>query len=67
MALKAIWQADPVWHNLNHVMYWLGKRAHSHTDWLYDFSKYVDIRFDSRTGKCLVKHDTMDTYLNFED
>jgi hypothetical protein len=44
-------------------MVWLDERKNRHTDWLDDHSKYVDIRFDSRTGDFLVKHEKDGTNL----
>ena len=36
---------------------WLQARAGRHVDWLEDGSKYVNVRFDSRTGAFLIRHD----------
>jgi hypothetical protein len=49
--------------NLPSVMLWLHDRARRHSDWLDDNSKYIDIRFDSRTGSFLVRHGSDDKIL----
>ena len=53
--------------SLPSLMLWLHDRARRHSDWLNDYSKYVDIRFDSRTGSFLVRHDTLEKILVWED
>jgi len=62
--IKHGWQ--PASH-LPKLVAWLVARKHSHVDWLEDYSKYVDIRFDSRTGDFIVRHDTDDTCLVWKD
>lgn len=58
------WQSG---YSLPALMMWLHDRGRRHTDWLNDSSKYVDIRFDSRTGNFLVRHDILEKILVWED
>lgn len=53
--VKYGWHASGLFSSL---VEWLNNRSNSHTDWLSDGSKYVDIRFDSRTGNFIVRHDS---------
>lgn len=59
-------QPEPQWLPLEIVTAWLEDRASDPTAWLLDCSKYVSMRFDSRTGDVLVGHDTAGTYLGFK-
>lgn len=58
-----VWQDQPVWLEFDVAIEWLESRVGNHVAWLDDYSMYVNLRFDSRTGCVLIKHDIDDTYL----
>ena len=48
---------------LDSLVEWLKARKDRHTDWIDDHSKYIDIRFDSRTGDFIIRHQDGDSCL----
>lgn len=50
-------------HHLGNLYTYLHERSNNHVAWLGDNAKYIDIRFDSRTGAFQVRDHSNDRYL----
>ena len=62
MKCKFEWINNPYWNPGPLVYHALLDRVERPRDWLNDGSKYLDLRFDSRTGNVLIVHEKHTAY-----